>query len=60
MKRRNQALRDCVSALVSVRETVRPDPETAARYAERYRSFREIYPVMTPLFQKLRENGPSD
>ena len=40
--------------LVKVAETVRPDPAIAARYEERYRKFRLIYPAMKALFQQLR------
>ena len=44
----------CADALVAVKETVEPDPETAARYEERYAKFRAIYPALKPVFKALR------
>ncbi len=44
----------CADALCRVRETVTPDPEIAARYEAQYRKFREIYPTMKDLFQKIK------
>lgn len=49
------SVRDCADALVTVRETVQPDPEIAARYEKRYQRFRDIYPTLKPLFAKLQE-----
>ena len=40
-------------ALVSVAETLEPDPELTARYEARYQQFRQIYPAMKALFPKL-------
>lgn len=40
-------------ALVRVTEAVRPDPELAARYEERYQQFRQIYPACRSLFAAL-------
>ena len=48
------SVESCCAQLVSVRETVEPDPEIAARYEEQYRKFRAIYPAMKPLFKELR------
>ena len=42
-------------ALVSVADTLKPDPELTARYEERYQQFRQIYPTMKALFPKLHE-----
>ncbi len=39
--------------LVRVSETVRPDPELAARYEARYQQFRNIYPACKALFPSL-------
>ena len=39
--------------LVSVADTLEPDPEITARYEERYQQFRQIYPAMKSLFPKL-------
>lgn len=44
---------DCAAKLVSVTKSVEPDAEIAARYEERYRAFREIYPALKPVFKKL-------
>ena len=44
----------CADALCRVRETVTPDPEIAARYEAQYRKFREIYPTVKNLFQKIK------
>lgn len=40
-------------ALVRVAETVEPEAELAARYEERYQTFRQIYPSVKTLFQTL-------
>ena len=40
-------------ALVSVANTLEPDPEIAARYEERYQQFKQIYPAVKSLFPKL-------
>ena len=42
-------------ALVHVAQTVEPDPALTARYEERYRRFRQIYPAMKMLFRSLNE-----
>ena len=39
--------------LVTVSETVTPDPEIAARYEARYRQFRLIYPALKGLYPQL-------
>ncbi|MBR0354321.1 MAG: xylulokinase [Oscillospiraceae bacterium] len=45
---------DCARQLVSVRETVQPDPAIAARYEARYQTFKKIYPHMKDLFKELK------
>ena len=45
----------CADALVTVRETVQPDPEIAARYEKRYQYFKQIYPTLKGLFAQLQE-----
>lgn len=40
-------------ALVKVVDTVEPMPELVAKYEERYRKFRQIYPTVKGLFQEL-------
>lgn len=49
------SVKDCADDLVTVRETVQPDPEIAARYEKQYQRFRDIYPTLKPLFAKLQE-----
>ena len=39
--------------LVTVSETVVPDPEIAARYEEKYRQFRLIYPALRDLYPRI-------
>ena len=39
--------------LVKVVDTVEPEPELAAKYEKRYQKFKELYPVMKPLFKNL-------
>ena len=41
-------------ALVKKTDTIRSDPEIAARYEAQYRKFREIYPTVKELFPKLQ------
>ena len=49
------SVKSCADALVTVRETVQPDPEIAARYEKRYQYFRQIYPTLKGLFAQLQE-----
>ena len=50
---RYESTEACAEALLSVRGTVEPDPEIAARYEEKYRSFCKLYPAMKNLYQEL-------
>ena len=43
----------CADALCHVRETVAPDPATAARYEAQYRKVRQIYPTMKDPVQTI-------
>ena len=43
--------------LTHVASTVTPEPALAAKYAQRYRQFREIYPACKTLFTKLISEG---
>ncbi len=45
---------DCAASIVRLKKTILPDPEIAARYADRYAKFREIYPSVKTLFRKLK------
>ena len=40
--------------LVTVADTIHPDPAIAARYEERYQQFKKIYPTLKGLFPQLR------
>ena len=46
---------EAVDALVSVAETVEPDPELTALYEKRYQQFRKIYPACRELFAAFAE-----
>lgn len=41
---------EAAGKLVKATSTVKPEPEIAARYEERYQFFRKIYPAVKPLF----------
>ena len=49
------SVKSCADALVTVRQTVNPDPEIAARYEKRYQYFKQIYPTLKGLFAQLQE-----
>ena len=44
---------DACEKLVRTAETVTPDPETAARYEERYQQYKQIYPALKGVFADL-------
>ena len=48
------SVKACAAVLTSVKETIEPDPDLAALYEERYSRFRQIYPEMKDLFQKIK------
>ena len=48
------SVREVCGRLVKVSETVRPEPELAAKYERRYRAFREIYPALKDVFPELK------
>ena len=48
-----ESVEACADALVRLKETVEPDPETATRYEVQYHKFRKIYPAMKQLFHEL-------
>ncbi len=50
-----ESVEECAAALVRVSETVYPDAEIAARYEEKYRQFKRIYPACRELFSAMRE-----
>ena len=45
------SVEEAAERIVKVVETVEPEPELAAKYEERYRYFKEIYPTCRPLFR---------
>ena len=45
-----ESVEEIAAKVVKVVETVEPDAELAAKYEERYREFKEIYPACKPLF----------
>lgn len=44
----------CADALVSVKETIYPDPALAAKYETKYRQFQKIYPSVKQLYKELK------
>ena len=50
---RYATVEECAEDLLSVRATVEPDPEIAARYEVQYRKFSLIYPALKKVFSKL-------
>ena len=47
------SVREVCGRLVKVSETVKPEPELAARYEKRYQAFRQIYPALKGVFPAL-------
>ncbi len=48
------SVKECADALVSVKETIYPDPELAAKYEAQYRKFRKIYPSVKDLYKEIK------
>lgn len=51
---RYPSVQAAADALVTVRETVQPDPALTAKYEARYQKFRQIYPACRQLFAALK------
>jgi xylulokinase len=49
-----QSVEVCADALVTVKETIVPDPELAAKYEAKYRQFQKIYPSVKQLYKEIR------
>ena len=49
-----ESVQACTDELVSVTDTVLPEPGLAARYEAQYQKFRQIYPTVKDLFPKLQ------
>jgi xylulokinase len=47
------SVEEAAAAIVRVERTEEPDPELSAKYEEKYRQFRLLYPAMKPVFDKL-------
>lgn len=50
-----ESVENAAGELVKVCETIRPDPELARLYEQRYRQFRQIYPKVKSLFPELNK-----
>ncbi len=44
------SVKDACDQLITITSEVRPEPEIAARYEEKYQQFRELYPALKPFF----------
>ncbi|MGN1155119.1 MAG: xylulokinase, partial [Agathobacter sp.] len=42
-----------VAKIVKVVDTIKPDPELTAKYEEKYQQFKQIYPALVPVFEKI-------
>ena len=51
---RFESVRAAADALVEVAAVVEPEVDLTARYEERYRQYRTIYPALKPVFAQLR------
>ena len=49
-----ESVRAACDAIVSLSETVKPEPELTALYAHRYQQFRKIYPAVKHLFPEIQ------
>ncbi len=52
---RYESVNAAAEAIVKVVDVVKPDAEIAMRYEKKYKQFKEIYPAMKPVFDKLAE-----
>ncbi|MCC3669611.1 xylulokinase [Terrisporobacter mayombei] len=48
-----KSIEDAVNKLVKVTETIEPDAELVEKYEERYNKFKQIYPTVKNLYNKL-------
>lgn len=48
------SVEDCCKAITAVADTVKPEPELAAKYEARYQQFKKIYPACKALFAELK------
>jgi xylulokinase len=47
------SVEDACRSLIRVTDRVEPDPETAAKYEEKYQTFRKLYPALKGIFPAL-------
>ena len=47
------SVEDAAAKIVKVIDTVKPEPELAAKYEEKYRKFAKIYPTVKDLFSEI-------
>ena len=47
------SVEECAEALLSVKDTIYPDAEIAARYAVQYEKFEKIYPALKGVFKEI-------
>lgn len=45
---------ECANTLVSQRDKLIPDKDTVARYNEKYKKFKQIYPALKGLFKEIK------
>ncbi len=48
------SVEEAAEKIVKIVDTVEPEEELVAKYEERYRQFKEIYPACKPLFELIR------
>ena len=48
------SVEDATKALVEVVDTVEPDAELTGKYEEQYKKYKQIYPALKPVFQKIQ------
>jgi xylulokinase len=48
-----KSVEECAKSLLSVKDTIYPNAEIAARYAEQYEKFEKIYPALKGIFKEI-------
>lgn len=46
-------VKEATDNIVEIVETIKPDPILVAKYEERYKQFKQIYPTLKPLFKEI-------
>ncbi len=47
-------VKECCDKFVKIKTVITPEPQIAARYEEKYRKFKKIYPAMRQLFKEIK------